>query len=174
MQASGALHDRVKAAVDAGIQCVGHVGLRPQYIHKLGRFRVVGKIFEEALTVYKEVKEFEEIGVWAIEMECVPAKVTEEISKRIRIPVLGIGSGPGTDGQILALVDILGLQRTIMPKFTKRYADLWPVCINALKEYTKEVKTKAVPTEKHSFRISDGEFEKFVNYMMNTTHISSD
>jgi len=167
MQASEALHDRVKAAVDAGIQCVGHVGLLPQYIHKLGRFRVVGKTSEEALTVYKEVKELEEIGVWAIEMECVPAKVAEEISRRARIPVLGIGSGPGTDGQILALVDILGLQRTIMPKFTKRYADLWPVCINALKEYTKEVKTKAFPTEKHSFSISGSEFGKFMEMIKN-------
>ena len=165
MQASGPLHERVKAVVDAGIQCIGHVGLLPQYIHTLGRFRVVGKTFEEAATVYREVKALEEIGVWAIEMECVPAKVAREISKRVKIAILGIGSGLGTDGQILALVDILGLQRTIMPKFTKRYADLWPVCINALKEYAKEVRTKAFPTKEHSFSISDKEFEKFMDHL---------
>lgn len=165
MQASGPLLERVKAVIDAGVQFIGHVGLLPQYIHKLGGYRIVGRTSDEAIALYREVKNLEELGAYAIEMECVPAKVAAEISKRASIPILGIGSGSGTDGQILALVDIWGLQRTVTSKFAKRYVDLWPVCVDALKKFIGEVETNQFPTGKHSFKIPDEAFEKFMDHV---------
>jgi 3-methyl-2-oxobutanoate hydroxymethyltransferase len=111
------------------------------------------------------VKQLEEVGVWAIEMECVPEKVAAEICTRTKIPIFGIGSGIGTDGQTLAIHDIWGFQRTIAPKMAKRYVDLWPLCVNAIKEYAEEVRGGAFPTEANSFKISESEFVKFMNYL---------
>jgi 3-methyl-2-oxobutanoate hydroxymethyltransferase len=165
MQGTGVILDRLKSVIDAGIPCMGHVGLTPQYIHKLGGYRAFGKVNEEAVKVYDDVKQLEEVGVWAIEMECVPEKVAAEICTRTKIPIFGIGSGIGTDGQTLAIHDIWGFQRTIAPKMAKRYVDLWPLCVNAIKEYAEEVRGGAFPTEANSFKISESEFVKFMNYL---------
>lgn len=165
IQASGPLLTRVEAVAGTGIEVLGHVGLRPQYYYKLGGYRVFGNTCSEAIELYKEVKRLEDIGVYAIEMECVPAKIAREISKRVKIPILGIGSGPGTDGQILVLVDLWGLQKTIKPKFMKRYVDLWPVCVDSFKKAIDEVNNNLFPAKEHSYDVEDNEFEDFMDFL---------
>ncbi len=164
-QAPGPLRDRAKSIIDAGIPFVGHVGLLPQLIYKRGGFRVFGKTFEEAADLYNECIELERLGACAIEMECVPAKVAAEIAGRVKIPVFGIGSGAGTDGQFVVLVDALGLQKTLQTKYSKRYVHLWPVCVEALKQAAEEVRTGAFPAEAHWFRVPEAEYGKFMEYL---------
>lgn len=165
MQVQGPLFNRAEAVVGAGVQLVGHVGLLPQYYHKMGGYRVVGKTYEEAVQVYKDVKMFEDIGAYAVEMECVPAKIAAEISKKVKVPILGIGSGAGTDGQILVVVDIWGYQRTLAPKYIKKYIDMWPKCLDALKQAIDEIKTNKFPAEEHSFSVQESEYQKFIDYL---------
>ena len=161
-QVPGKLIRRAEALINAGIAFEGHVGLLPHLMYKRGGFKVYGKTSEEGLEIYKECKRLEDIGACCIEMECVPHQVAAEITKRLRIPVLGIGSGPETDGQFLVMQDILGLQKTLELKFVKRYADLWPVCCNALKQAGDEVRSKVFPAKEHTFSIKEQEFEKFM------------
>lgn len=156
---------RIKGIIDAGVPVMGHVGLMPHYLRQIGRFRAVGRNAEEALRVYDDVKRLEEAGVWSIEMECVAAKVADEISKRTRIPIIGIGSGNGTDGQSLAFQDIVGWQKHLKPKHAKCYEDIWPICVKALRDFSEEVKNASFPNEGHSFSISDDECERFKNHL---------
>ncbi|MCL4417928.1 MAG: 3-methyl-2-oxobutanoate hydroxymethyltransferase [Actinobacteria bacterium] len=154
---------RIRSIIDVGIPCMGHVGMMPHFIRQIGGFKSIGKTCREALQVYNDVKELERIGVWSIEIECVAQKVAHEISKRTRIPLIGIGSGVGTDGQSLCFHDILGLQKKIKPKHSKCYVDIWSICVKALNEFSREVKESNFPTADHSFQISDEEFNEFLN-----------
>jgi 3-methyl-2-oxobutanoate hydroxymethyltransferase len=155
--------ERIKRIIEIGIPVMGHVGLTPHYIRQIGRFRAVGKTAKEARQVYDDVKKLEDVGVWAIEMECVAERVAEEITKRTPVPIIGIGSGNVTDGQSLAFHDILGLLKRQKPKHSKCYVNLWPICVDALKEFTQEVKQTKFPTAEHSFRIQEDEYEEFYN-----------
>ena len=164
-QTPGALIKRARAIINAGITFVGHVGLLPQAIYKRGGFRVYGKTYFEAIELYEECRELERIGASAIEMECVPAKVAAEISTRVRIPIFGIGSGPGTDGQFQVMVDVLGFQKSLATRYAKRYVDMWAIAMEAYKRAVDEVRTGLFPDESHTFAIPDQEFVKFMEHV---------
>jgi 3-methyl-2-oxobutanoate hydroxymethyltransferase len=102
-------------------------------------------------------------GVCAIETEAVPHKVATEITKRIKIPIFGIGSSPNTDGRFQVLTDVFGLQKDLSTSFSKKYLDLWPMCMETLAIAFEEVRRENFPDSGHSFEIKEEEFLKFVD-----------
>lgn len=144
--------DTIKALVDIDIPVVGHIGLTPQSIHRMGGFRVQGRIEEQAQRLIADARAVEEAGAFAIVLEGIPAKLAREISFLLHIPTIGIGAGVGCDGQVLVIHDILGLYDKYAPKFVKRYADISPLISAGIKEYIEEVKQGQFPTDDHSFK----------------------
>ncbi len=155
------LLDRAKAIIDTGIPFQGHVGLMPQYYNQRGGMVVYGRTAKDARHLYELSQRLQDLGATALEMECVPARVATVIARKLSIPVLGIGSGVQTDGQIIVLVDVLGLQQTLELKTVKKYANLYPQALEAMKRCVEEVRTGQFPEECHTFAIKDEEFEKF-------------
>lgn len=161
-QTPGNLLERAKAIIDAGIPFIGHVGLLPHLFYKRGGFKVFGRTAKEAIELWDECRRLQDIGADAIEMEGVPGKVAAEISKRLAIPIFGIGSGLDTDGQFIVLVDALGLQRSTSTKFAKRYVDLWSVCLDTIRVAVSEIRERRFPAEEHTFPIKEEEFNEFI------------
>lgn len=165
MQGGGTTIDRTKAIVDANIPCIGHTGLTPQYVAKIGGLRAVGKTAKEAKKVYDDCLALEDAGAWAIELECVPDKLGKKISEKVLIPVISVGSGPYCDGQYLNLYDALGLLKDFKPRFSKQYASFYNDGVAAMKQFKKEVRDKKFPEEKHLIKIANEEWEKFEKYI---------
>jgi len=141
--------DIVKAIADIDIPVVGHIGLTPQSIHKLGGY----KIQRQREKLLEDAKAIEEAGAFAIVLECVPEEIAKEITKTLIIPTIGIGAGRYCDGQVLVIHDLLGMLGDFRPKFVKRYVDLRSIISKAVKEFIEEVKTGVFPTEEHIFRM---------------------
>ncbi len=135
-----------------GIPVMGHIGLQPQSVHKYGGYKVQGKTSGEERKLMEDVRALEEAGCWGVVLEGIPTEVAEKITGKIRIPTIGIGSGPHCDGQILVIYDLLGMDPEFNPRFLKKYADLGWVIPEALSRYSQEVKTGSFPAEEHSFR----------------------
>ncbi len=154
--------DAVKLIVDAGIPVMGHLGLTPQSIHKLGGFRAQGRTARAAKRLIEDAQILEEAGCFSIVLEAVPDRVAELISKRISIPTIGIGAGAGCDGQVLVTHDLLGLFDRFTPKFVKRYADIHAEMARAFAEYKAEVEKRAFPAVEHAYSIDDKEFTALV------------
>jgi 3-methyl-2-oxobutanoate hydroxymethyltransferase len=147
--------DTVKAIVDAGIPVMGHIGLTPQSISKLGGFRVQGKSVEAAKKLLEDAMSLEQAGAFSIILEAVPDRLAGLISERVRIPTIGIGAGGACDGQVLVLHDLIGLFDRFTPKFVKRYADIFPIVSDALAQYKHEVLERTFPQPEHSFTMQD-------------------
>jgi 3-methyl-2-oxobutanoate hydroxymethyltransferase len=146
----------VKAIVDAGIPVAGHIGLTPQMMAKLGGYKVQGNDITTARKVIEDAKALEAAGAFMISsLECVPDRLAQIITKKLSIPVVGIGSGPYTDGQALTMYDILGLFERFTPKFVKKFANLSENILQAMKEYKKEVEEGTFPDGEHSYHIKD-------------------
>jgi 3-methyl-2-oxobutanoate hydroxymethyltransferase len=141
----------IEAMVEAEIPVMGHVGLTPQSIHHLGRFKVRGKETEEARKIYADAQDLERAGVFAVILECIPQDLARRITAKMRVPTIGIGAGPHCDGQILVFHDLVGYSTGYIPKFVKRYADLQAVIGRAVRKYTEDVKAGAFPDETHSY-----------------------
>ncbi len=137
--------------VGAGIPVLGHIGLLPQDILKEGAYRVRGKNERSAAALLEDARSLEAAGAFAVVLECVAARAAGEITKALKIPTIGIGSGPLCDGQILVIHDLLGLFGTVRPKFAKPYADLRGVMLDAFTAYKREVEEGEFPDEEHSF-----------------------
>jgi len=152
----------VKAIVDAGIAVMGHIGLTPQSASKLGGYRVQGKSRSGAHKLLEDALALQDAGAYAIVLETTPARVSEFVSKRLSIPTIGIGAGAGCDGQVLVFHDLLGYFDRFSPRHNKRYANLKPLIVEAVKQYVNEVSTRAFPTDENSFAIDEAEFEAFV------------
>jgi len=142
--------ETVKAIVDAGVPVMGHIGLTPQTTSKLGGFKVQGK-GDAAQKVLDDAIALEKAGVSSIVVECVPEEVGKLIAKKVNVPVIGIGGGRYTDGQVLVYHDMVGLFEKFTPKFVKQYLNLTPEIVKALEQYKEEVKSGAFPEEKHTF-----------------------
>ncbi|MGI6728431.1 MAG: 3-methyl-2-oxobutanoate hydroxymethyltransferase [Anaerovoracaceae bacterium] len=142
--------DTVKAIVDAGIPVMGHIGLTPQTVSKLGGFRIQGK-GDAAKDVLEDALALEAAGVWGIVIECVPEQLGKLITEKVKIPTIGIGGGRYCDGQVLVFHDMMGLFEKFTPKFVKQYINLTPEIVKALENYKEDVKTGAFPEEKHTF-----------------------
>lgn len=135
----------------SGIPVVLHLGLQPQSVNVLGGYKVQGKTEKEGRTIREEAIKASEAGAIAIVLECIPKELSYEISQEIVIPTIGIGSGPGCDGQVLVYHDLLKYGVIRSPKFVKSYTNFDDIGHEALKSYIDEVKTNQFPSEKYSF-----------------------
>lgn len=142
--------DTVKGIVDAGIPVMGHIGLTPQTVSKLGGFKIQGK-GDAAAKVLADALALEQAGVFSMVLECVPEQVGKLITEKVSVPTIGIGGGRYCDGQVLVYHDMLGMFDKFLPKFVKQYVNLSPEIVKALEQYKDEVKTGAFPEEKHTF-----------------------
>lgn len=159
--------DKVRAIVDAGIPVIGHIGLTPQSSAMLGGFKVQGKDAESARKMLEDAKALEKAGVFGILLECVPTKVTQIIKQTVNVLIFGIGAGPGCDGQLLIIHDILGLYQCFTPKFVRQYVNLTPIILEAIMKYREEVKTKEFPAKEHEFTIKEEELKKLAQTLSN-------
>ncbi len=160
LEGGGAMADTVAALVRAGIPVVGHLGLTPQSATLLGGYKVQGRTAEGARRLIEHAVGLEAAGAFLLVLECVPDRVAELITKRLRIPVIGIGAGPHCDGQVLVLHDMLGIQAGFTPKFCKRYETLGDRIGTAVRQFCADVQTGQFPAAEHSFAMTDEEFEK--------------
>ena len=151
---------QIKGIVDAGIPVVGHIGLSPQSVNALGGFKVQGKSEEAARRLIDDAKTVEEAGAFAIVLECIPARLSEIITEKLRIPTLGIGAGVHCDGQVLIYQDMLALFSDFTPKFVKQFANVGAVMKQAFADYIAETKAGTFPTAKESFTIDDAVVDK--------------
>jgi 3-methyl-2-oxobutanoate hydroxymethyltransferase len=152
---------RVRAVVAAGIPVMGHVGLTPQTATALGGRRAQGRTAQRALTVAAEAIALEQAGAFAVVFEAIPASVAAEITPLLEIPVIGIGAGAATDGQVLVLHDMLGIYPGRAPRFAKQYVELRSTMVSAVSDYAEEVRTRRFPTAEHSFSIDPAELRGF-------------
>lgn len=145
----------VRAIVDAEIPVMGHVGLTPQSVHAMGGFKVQGRIVEAARQIVADANALAEAGVFAIVVEGVPDVLGEIITKETPVPIIGIGAGPGTDGQVLVFHDVLGLGFGHTPKFVRRYADLGEDAVEAMRRFVADIENGSFPDESESYQASD-------------------
>jgi 3-methyl-2-oxobutanoate hydroxymethyltransferase len=143
--------ETVRALVERGIPVMGHLGLTPQSVHALGGYKVQGREPAAAERLLDDAKELEAAGACAIVLELIPAGVSRRISAALTIPTIGIGAGPGCDGQVLVLHDMLGLNEGFSPKFLKRYAELGDAVRDAVRAYATDVRAGTYPGREHSF-----------------------
>lgn len=151
---------RIQAIVAADIPVMGHLGLTPQSLAKLGGFKVQGKTAEAARALAEEARLLEEAGCFSLVLEAVPAPVAQLVTESVSIPTIGIGAGPHCDGQVLVTHDLLGLFDRFTPKFVKRYAELGREAVAAMEEFRREVEEGAFPGPDHSFEIPAAEADK--------------
>ncbi|MGQ9648450.1 MAG: 3-methyl-2-oxobutanoate hydroxymethyltransferase [Thermodesulfobacteriota bacterium] len=147
--------EKTRAIVQMGIPVVGHVGLHPQSVGVLGGLTVQGKSLDTARKVITEALALEEAGAFAIIFEAVPAKLAAYVTKKLRVPTIGIGGGPGCSGQLLVTYDVLGMFETFTPKFAKKYINLNHLIREVILQYRNEVKSRKFPDEEHSYGMSD-------------------
>jgi 3-methyl-2-oxobutanoate hydroxymethyltransferase len=145
----------VRAILDAQIPVVAHIGLTPQSVNQFGGFKVQGKDIETAQKLVRDAKLLEEAGVFAIVLEGVPTKLAKRITEELSIPTIGIGGGHYCDGQVLVINDMLGMFQGHIPKFVKKFTNLEPLIMAALKDYKSEVEAGTFPGEEHGFTIAD-------------------
>ena len=143
--------DTIRAITAMDIPVMAHIGLTPQSIHRMGGYRVQGKKEDQAEQLMADARAIEDAGAFAVVLEGIPQKLACRITESLSIPTIGIGAGPGCDGQVLVLHDILGLCEKYSPKFVKRYADVRGVIADAVNAYISEVRSGEFPTDAHSF-----------------------
>ena len=152
----------VRAITDAGIAVMGHIGLTPQSVSKLGGWRTQGTTALAAHKLLDDAIALEDAGCFAIVVEKMPDRVAELITARLTVPTIGIGAGPGCDGQVLVTYDLLGLFDRFVPKFAKQYAQLNTTIGAALGEFKRDVENKTFPAVEHSFSIKEVEWTGFL------------
>jgi len=144
--------ETVEHIVRAGIPVMGHIGLTPQSVHRMGGFVVQGRDEEKAKKLLEDALALERAGAYALVLEGIPLELAQAITARLSIPTIGIGAGVHTDGQVLVCYDMLGMNPDFAPKFLKRYANLFQTIGDAARGYLAEVKKSEFPDEAHSFR----------------------
>jgi len=145
----------VRAIVKAGIPVFGHIGLTPQTAAMLGGFKVQGKSVDQAKRVIDDAIALEDAGAFALILEAIPRQLAAIITKKVKIPTVGIGGGLDCDGQVLVLHDMVGLFRRFTPKFVKVYADVYSIQLDAVKKYIVDVQESKFPAEEHTFTMKD-------------------
>lgn len=143
--------ESIERILSAGIPVMGHLGLTPQAIHKFGTYVVRAREEEEAHQLIEDAKLLEKTGCFAIVLEKIPATLAEEVTKNLRIPVIGIGAGGKTDGQVLVLHDMLGLTQEFSPRFLRRYHNLHDEIKGAVQNYISDVRSREFPNDKEQY-----------------------
>ena len=143
--------DSIKRILTAGIPVMGHLGLTPQSINKVGTYGVRAKEGEEAERLISDALALQDAGCFAIVLEKIPAELAKMVSEKLQIPTIGIGAGPQCDGQVLVLHDMLGITKDFSPRFLRRYADLGDTIDKAVKQYITDVRSGDFPSEEESY-----------------------
>lgn len=153
----------IRKITTAGIPVLGHVGLTPQRQNALGGFRVQGKTTSGALKVLEDALAVQEAGCFAVVLEAVPAEVASVVTKKLSIPTIGIGAGSGCSGQVLVQVDMSGNfpPGRFLPKFVKKYGDVWGESMRAIETYRHEVKSRQYPAPEHTYPMPEEELKAF-------------
>lgn len=151
---------QIEGIVEGGMSVMGHIGLTPQSSGQLGGFKAQGRTAETAIELIKDAMAIEKAGAFSILLEAVPPEVGKIITDMLKIPVLGIGAGMYTDGQVLIIGDMLGYFEAFTPKFVKKYTNLSEIIEKAFREFGEDVRTGKFPEEKHCYRMIEGEHEK--------------
>lgn len=144
----------VRALVDNEIPVMGHIGLTPQSIHKLGGFKVQGKDEESAAMLMEDARSLQDAGVFAMVLECIPSELAGKITASVNVPTIGIGSGPNCDGQVLVYHDLLGISDPPHPRFVKKYKNLRDEMVEGLSQFAKEVRSGVYPSEEQAYHVS--------------------
>ncbi len=151
---------RVRAIVGAGIPVMGHVGLTPQTSTALGGWKAQGRTALAAAQIAGEALALQDAGCFAIVFEAIPAAVTDELMPLLEIPVIGIGAGPATDGQVLVFHDLLGIRDGLGPRFVKRYANIQQEMNDGVAAYAEDVRTRRYPAPEHTYKIDPDELAR--------------
>jgi 3-methyl-2-oxobutanoate hydroxymethyltransferase len=171
LERGGASVDRARAIIRSGIPVMGHVGLTPQTATALGAtmpqggYRAQGRTAERAAKIAEEALALQAAGCFAIVFEAIPAAVTEALMDKLEIPVIGIGAGPSTDGQVLVFHDLMGIYGGRLPRFVKRYASLREDMVRGLTAYAADVRGRSFPADEHTYSIDPAELEEFRRYL---------
>jgi 3-methyl-2-oxobutanoate hydroxymethyltransferase len=169
LERGGTSVERARAIVAAGIPVMGHVGLTPQTATALGGYRSQGRTAERALEVMHDAVALQEAGCFAVVFEAIPADVTELIMPRMQIPVIGIGAGSATDGQVLVFHDLLGIYDGHAARFVKRYGNVRQAMIDGVTAFAEEVRTRRYPEPEHGYTIAPDELERLHQLMHETS-----
>ncbi len=161
LERGGTSAQRAQAIVQSGIPVMGHVGLTPQTATALGGYRAQARSSDRALHVAAEALALQEAGCFSIVFEAIPAAVAAELMTRMEIPVIGIGAGPATDGQVLVFHDLLGIYDGHAPRFAKHYHELRGEMVSAVAQYASEVRAHQFPAAEHTYSIDQAELEEF-------------
>lgn len=160
--------ETVRRIVEAGIPVMGHLGLTPQSVNQLGGFRAQGKTLIAAKKIYDDALLLEEAGIFSLVLESVPVQLAAEITKALKVPTIGIGSGPDCDGQILVLHDMVGMTDMQAPRFVKKYADVNSVILSALLAYKEDVENARFPEPVNGFLMDDDIYTEFTSLINET------
>jgi 3-methyl-2-oxobutanoate hydroxymethyltransferase len=160
LERGGTSVERARAIVQSGIPVMGHVGLTPQTATALGGYRSQGRTAERALEVMADALALQEAGCFAIVFEAVPSELTEAIMPRIQVPVIGIGAGPATDGQVLVFHDLLGIYDGRVARFVKRYGQVKEQMVRGVREFAEEVRARRYPEPEHAYTMAPDEVER--------------
>ena len=160
LERGGTSVQRARAIADAGIPVMGHVGLTPQTATALGGYRSQGRTAERALDVVRDAVALQEAGCFSIVFEAVPSALTEMLMPRMEIPVIGIGAGGATDGQVLVFHDLLGIYDGHAARFVKRYADVRDQMIAGVSAFAEDVRARRYPEPEHGYTMAPDEIER--------------
>ena len=160
LERGGTSVERTRAILGAGIPVMGHVGLTPQTATALGGYRSQGRTAERALEVLQDAVALQEAGCFALVFEAIPSALTELIMPRLHVPVIGIGAGPSTDGQVLVFHDLLGIYDGHTARFVKRYADVREQMISGVSAYVEDVRARRYPEPEHEYTMAPDEIER--------------
>jgi 3-methyl-2-oxobutanoate hydroxymethyltransferase len=161
LERGGTSVQRARAIVDAGIPVMGHVGLTPQTATALGGYRAQGRTAERALGVARDAVALQQAGCFSIVFEAIPSAVASELMPQLEIPVIGIGAGGATDGQVLVFHDLLGIYDGHAPRFAKRFGEVKAQMVAGVAEYAAEVRAGTFPGPEHEYSIDDEELAQF-------------
>ncbi|TMF24664.1 MAG: 3-methyl-2-oxobutanoate hydroxymethyltransferase [Chloroflexi bacterium] len=151
LEGGGRVVEITRRLTEVGIPVMGHLGLTPQFVHQMGGFKVQGKTDAQAAQILADARALEKAGAFSLVLEGVPSKLAAEITHALRIPTIGIGAGPATDGQVLVFHDMLGLTTGKAPKFVKRYANLAEEIARAATAYAEDVRAGRFPGPEHEY-----------------------
>jgi len=157
LERGGVCADRARAIVDAGIPVMGHVGLTPQTAIALGGYRSQGRTAERAMEVARDAIALQDAGCFAIVFEAVPSALTEAVMPHLEIPVIGIGAGPGTDGQVLVFHDLLGIYDGHTARFVKRYGNVRQAMVDGVEAFADDVRERRYPEPDHGYTMAPDE-----------------
>jgi 3-methyl-2-oxobutanoate hydroxymethyltransferase len=157
--------EAIQAMVGAGIPVMGHLGLTPQSVNQLGGFRPQGMQAAAARWLLEDALALQEAGCFSLVLESIPARLAELVTRRLEIPTIGIGAGPGCDGQVLVTHDLLGLFDRFTPRFVKKYADLHGALLGAFAAYKSDVEAHAFPAAEHSVEMAEGDWQALLAEM---------